>query len=255
MAEQEEQPLTASDSPVPGPKRTGRAVALARLLHYECTQLLQLYVSSPAPHRAVPHGSSTVPLNAVRPCAETASYLSRCCVRGLLQTLNIRKMKMSVPKCPNCNHAERRYKAFHYPPARWIFGIFFLLVGLHSFNKNIKINQCHQHYFHIVCTFKFILKKGYSLHFTWCILHMIFTFSTHLGYFIVCIFFLERKGDLLDGPRPRRWTDGVSVLRGRRARYRRAGGAAALGSATVFGAAPLCHPKGGGRVGQAGGRL
>ncbi|MEQ2315542.1 hypothetical protein AMECASPLE_023438 [Ameca splendens] len=44
MAEQEEQqPLTAHDSPVPGSTRTGRAVALARLLHYECTQLLQLY--------------------------------------------------------------------------------------------------------------------------------------------------------------------------------------------------------------------
>lgn len=39
MAEQEEQPLTASDLP----KRTGRAVALARLLHHECTQLLELY--------------------------------------------------------------------------------------------------------------------------------------------------------------------------------------------------------------------
>ncbi|KAM4714107.1 uncharacterized protein FYW61_019179 [Anableps anableps] len=43
MAEQEEKPLTASDSPVPGPTRIGRAVALARLLQYECTQLLQLY--------------------------------------------------------------------------------------------------------------------------------------------------------------------------------------------------------------------
>uniref|UniRef100_A0A1A7Z487 Uncharacterized protein n=1 Tax=Iconisemion striatum TaxID=60296 RepID=A0A1A7Z487_9TELE len=38
MAEQEEQQLT-----VPGPSRTGRAVALARLLHRECTDLLQLY--------------------------------------------------------------------------------------------------------------------------------------------------------------------------------------------------------------------
>uniref|UniRef100_A0A3Q3AC77 Ciliary neurotrophic factor n=1 Tax=Kryptolebias marmoratus TaxID=37003 RepID=A0A3Q3AC77_KRYMA len=44
MAEREEQPLTASDStPAPGPSRTGRAVALARLLHHECTDLLRLY--------------------------------------------------------------------------------------------------------------------------------------------------------------------------------------------------------------------
>ena len=48
MAEQEEQqrqPLPAPDTPVPGSSRTGRAVALARLLHHECTRLLQLYVS------------------------------------------------------------------------------------------------------------------------------------------------------------------------------------------------------------------
>uniref|UniRef100_A0A3Q3II05 Uncharacterized protein n=1 Tax=Monopterus albus TaxID=43700 RepID=A0A3Q3II05_MONAL len=38
MAEQEEQRIT-----VPGQSPTGRAVALARLLHYECTRLLQLY--------------------------------------------------------------------------------------------------------------------------------------------------------------------------------------------------------------------
>ncbi|CAG5929253.1 uncharacterized protein ACNS7B_021036 [Menidia menidia] len=43
MAEQEEQPLTAPDEPVPGPSGTGRAVALARLLHHECTELLRLY--------------------------------------------------------------------------------------------------------------------------------------------------------------------------------------------------------------------
>uniref|UniRef100_A0A1A8HJ18 Uncharacterized protein n=1 Tax=Nothobranchius korthausae TaxID=1143690 RepID=A0A1A8HJ18_9TELE len=43
MAAQEEQQLTVSESPVPGPLRTGRAVALARLLHRECTDLLQLY--------------------------------------------------------------------------------------------------------------------------------------------------------------------------------------------------------------------
>ncbi|KAM4537086.1 uncharacterized protein PAE49_021475 [Odontesthes bonariensis] len=43
MAEQEEQPLTAPDEPVPGPSRTGRAVSLARLLHHECTDLLRLY--------------------------------------------------------------------------------------------------------------------------------------------------------------------------------------------------------------------
>ncbi|XP_035530734.1 ciliary neurotrophic factor [Morone saxatilis] len=44
MAEQEEQQqITALDTPVPGPSQTGRAVALARLLHHECTHLLQLY--------------------------------------------------------------------------------------------------------------------------------------------------------------------------------------------------------------------
>lgn len=47
MAEQEEQTVTVLDVPVPGRSRTGRAVALARLLHHECTQLLQLYVSLP----------------------------------------------------------------------------------------------------------------------------------------------------------------------------------------------------------------
>lgn len=46
MAEQEErQQITGLDSPVPGQSRTGRAVALARLLHNECNNLLQLYVS------------------------------------------------------------------------------------------------------------------------------------------------------------------------------------------------------------------
>lgn len=46
MAEQEEQqPLPVPDAPVPGSSRTGRAVALARLLLHECTRLLQLYVS------------------------------------------------------------------------------------------------------------------------------------------------------------------------------------------------------------------
>lgn len=46
MAEQEQQ-ITADalDMPVPGRSRTGRAVALARLLHQECAHLLQLYVS------------------------------------------------------------------------------------------------------------------------------------------------------------------------------------------------------------------
>uniref|UniRef100_A0A671TL13 Uncharacterized protein n=1 Tax=Sparus aurata TaxID=8175 RepID=A0A671TL13_SPAAU len=43
MAEQEEQQITVPDAPVPGPSQTGRAVALARLLHHECTRLLQLY--------------------------------------------------------------------------------------------------------------------------------------------------------------------------------------------------------------------
>ncbi|XP_049425221.1 ciliary neurotrophic factor [Epinephelus fuscoguttatus] len=43
MAEQEEQQITALDTPVPGPSDTGRAVALARLLHHECSRLLQLF--------------------------------------------------------------------------------------------------------------------------------------------------------------------------------------------------------------------
>ncbi|XP_042368420.1 ciliary neurotrophic factor [Plectropomus leopardus] len=43
MAEQEEQQITALDTPVPGPSETGRAVALARLLHHECSRLLQLF--------------------------------------------------------------------------------------------------------------------------------------------------------------------------------------------------------------------
>ncbi|XP_027895130.1 uncharacterized protein LOC114158022 isoform X2 [Xiphophorus couchianus] len=43
MAEQEKQPLTASDSTVSGSTQTGRAVALARLLHQECIQLLELF--------------------------------------------------------------------------------------------------------------------------------------------------------------------------------------------------------------------
>ncbi|XP_056224485.1 ciliary neurotrophic factor [Seriola aureovittata] len=43
MAEQEEQTITVLDAPVTGRSRTGRAVALARLLHHECTHLLQLY--------------------------------------------------------------------------------------------------------------------------------------------------------------------------------------------------------------------
>ncbi|CAK6952816.1 ciliary neurotrophic factor [Scomber scombrus] len=43
MAEQEERQITVLDTPVPGPSRTGRAVALARLLHNECSNLLQLY--------------------------------------------------------------------------------------------------------------------------------------------------------------------------------------------------------------------
>ncbi|GAA6216277.1 ciliary neurotrophic factor [Lates japonicus] len=43
MAEQEEQTITELDAPVPGRSRTGRAVDLARLLHHECTNLLQLY--------------------------------------------------------------------------------------------------------------------------------------------------------------------------------------------------------------------
>uniref|UniRef100_A0A3Q1J2P3 Uncharacterized protein n=1 Tax=Anabas testudineus TaxID=64144 RepID=A0A3Q1J2P3_ANATE len=44
MAEQQQQQqITALDAPASGQSRTGRAVALARLLHYECTRLFQLY--------------------------------------------------------------------------------------------------------------------------------------------------------------------------------------------------------------------
>uniref|UniRef100_A0A3B3DBM3 Uncharacterized protein n=1 Tax=Oryzias melastigma TaxID=30732 RepID=A0A3B3DBM3_ORYME len=44
MAEQEQQQaLSAPETPVSGPSRTGRAVNLARLLHHECTELLRLY--------------------------------------------------------------------------------------------------------------------------------------------------------------------------------------------------------------------
>ena len=51
MAEQE---ITADldamlDMPAPGRSRTARAVALAQLLHKECDQLLQLYVSTSRP--------------------------------------------------------------------------------------------------------------------------------------------------------------------------------------------------------------
>ncbi|KAE8279067.1 hypothetical protein D5F01_LYC22653 [Larimichthys crocea] len=46
MAEQDEQQqqiTVLEDTPVPGESQTGRAVALARLLHHECAHLLQLY--------------------------------------------------------------------------------------------------------------------------------------------------------------------------------------------------------------------
>lgn len=43
MAEQEEQRITELDAPVPGQSGTGNAVNLARLLHHECTRLLELY--------------------------------------------------------------------------------------------------------------------------------------------------------------------------------------------------------------------
>lgn len=47
MAEQDEQrQITSSDTAGLGGSQTGRAVALARLLHHECNHLLQLYVSS-----------------------------------------------------------------------------------------------------------------------------------------------------------------------------------------------------------------
>lgn len=51
MAEQDEQRLiTSPDTAGLGSSQTGRAVALARLLHHECNHLLQLYVSYQFPH-------------------------------------------------------------------------------------------------------------------------------------------------------------------------------------------------------------
>lgn len=44
--QQQEQHIAALDARASGPEDTGRAVALARLLHRECTLLLQLYVST-----------------------------------------------------------------------------------------------------------------------------------------------------------------------------------------------------------------
>lgn len=89
MAEQEEQQqITVLDTPVPGPSQTERAVALARLLHHECTHLLQLYVSYQFTHSlCLPHywsGGVTHSLSRylwlalVRACfcTEAASYLS-----------------------------------------------------------------------------------------------------------------------------------------------------------------------------------
>lgn len=62
MADQDEQQQrAASDSPAPSGSRTGRAVALARLLHHESTDLLQLYVSSVAVLTSQP--ADTVPLS------------------------------------------------------------------------------------------------------------------------------------------------------------------------------------------------
>lgn len=57
MAEQDEQRrITVLDAPVPGRSQTGRAVALARLLHHECTLLLRLYVSYQRTHSfRLPH--------------------------------------------------------------------------------------------------------------------------------------------------------------------------------------------------------
>ncbi|KAK2863175.1 hypothetical protein Q5P01_002708 [Channa striata] len=44
MAEQDKQQIPELGTPEPGGSRTGRAVALARLLHHECSGLLQLYI-------------------------------------------------------------------------------------------------------------------------------------------------------------------------------------------------------------------
>lgn len=77
MAEQEEQQITALDAPVPGPSQTGRAVALARLLHHECTRLLQLYVSyHQSTHSlALCREGHTLPVPLLEACFNTSMLL------------------------------------------------------------------------------------------------------------------------------------------------------------------------------------
>ncbi|XP_070849246.1 uncharacterized protein [Chaetodon trifascialis] len=64
MAEQDEQrQITALDTPVPGRAQTGRAVALARLLHHECSVLLQLYEKETFLSDHTPDGGRIVSLS------------------------------------------------------------------------------------------------------------------------------------------------------------------------------------------------
>lgn len=84
MAEQEEQQITVVDTPESGQSRTGRAVALARLLHHECSSLLHLYVSYQSARSLLffyyarhAHLPVTCGFNASLLCsAESASYLT-----------------------------------------------------------------------------------------------------------------------------------------------------------------------------------
>lgn len=76
MAEQEEQQITVPDAPVPGPSQTGRAVALARLLHHECTRLLQLYVSYQSTHSLALCGEGhSLPVPLLEACFNTSMLL------------------------------------------------------------------------------------------------------------------------------------------------------------------------------------
>ncbi|XP_059210894.1 ciliary neurotrophic factor-like isoform X2 [Centropristis striata] len=62
MAEQEQQ-IAAVDAPVLGSTQTARAVDLARLLHYECSRLLQIYEKESSLTDHAPDGGRIVSLS------------------------------------------------------------------------------------------------------------------------------------------------------------------------------------------------
>ncbi|CAN9509557.1 unnamed protein product [Ophioblennius macclurei] len=86
MAEQDEQRITELDAPVAGGSRTGSAVALARLLHKECSRLLQLYKEretfladhTPAEGRMVSLSADQDELSAEEQVQRLHSALRRC---------------------------------------------------------------------------------------------------------------------------------------------------------------------------------